>query len=655
VVSDLVPLFRASDLRVLNLECAVGNLDASGEYPGKRWVLNMFPESLSALEALGVGVAGIANNHVRDFLEAGVQSTLDAAALYGIKTVGAGPTQASAEAPVIVECKGKTIGILAYTSVDGNYVNDQYPVDGETKPSTVAAEDAWSWVPRSWGWSGGGLEISEMERRIGSAWIEFSSIEDQLSDTDKAAAWSSLTGGYPELQDWVARRGHGGAARWNNLTSPAAITALKQQVDIVLVQLHSGFQYAEAPSDPMRTSAYAAVDAGADLIVGHHPHNLQGFEYYKNKLIAWSLGNLVFDQNFLLTFPSVVLRTVWEDDRMIQARLIPLSIDNYRPVPQADETARRVLRQVADCSATGATAARGDDAIVRAMLPSVDAIPAGHVPNFEFERHTVVLTDSLPVENTFSLSIPSAQPVAVSNRGLVWGRVQARATTGLWVGRSLFPYGSFENEGTGEGTGEAPFWNLDSTYKKIVSASKFDGQHALEVDRAAYNTADVLVRPVARISLVNHRWWSDSVTPADGVAAYGIHIAVRATGEAGLAKVRLDCYHFDDTDPTIAPQSDLVRSVDFPLDVPSNGKWHEVWLDIPSDTFADSSDGKEIRAVLMNLLVSPPKVRKSSVWFDAVDFVAWRDAAKQPETWTAIDWVKTSDGSAAEVDVRALQ
>ena len=82
-------------------------------------------------------------------------------------------------------------------------------------------------------------------------------------------------------------------------------------------------------SSPVR-AAHAAIDAGADLVVGHHPHVLQGFEWYKGRLIAYSLGNFVFDQDFLSTFPSVILRTIFEGNRMIDARIIPLTIDRYR-------------------------------------------------------------------------------------------------------------------------------------------------------------------------------------------------------------------------------------------------------------------------------------------------------------------------------------
>ena len=83
----------------------------------------------------------------------------------------------------------------------------------------------------------------------------------------------------------------------------------------------------------------AAVDAGADLVIGHHPHVLQGFEYYADTLIAHSLGNFVFDQDFLLTQPSspsagqlVVLRTP------IVLRLAPISLD---PAPLFESVERR--------------------------------------------------------------------------------------------------------------------------------------------------------------------------------------------------------------------------------------------------------------------------------------------------------------------------
>ena len=68
-----------------------------------------------------------------------------------------------------------------------------------------------------------------------------------------------------------------------------------RQADIVVVSLHLGFEYQEAPNQLQVDLAHAAIDAGADLVLGHHPHVLQGIEEYRGGLIVYSLGNFLFD------------------------------------------------------------------------------------------------------------------------------------------------------------------------------------------------------------------------------------------------------------------------------------------------------------------------------------------------------------------------
>lgn len=68
----------------------------------------------------------------------------------------------------------------------------------------------------------------------------------------------------------------------------------KASVDILVVSLHWGVEYFHLPSPEQLRNARALVDSGADLVIGHHPHVLQGIERYKNGLIAYSLGNFVF-------------------------------------------------------------------------------------------------------------------------------------------------------------------------------------------------------------------------------------------------------------------------------------------------------------------------------------------------------------------------
>jgi poly-gamma-glutamate capsule biosynthesis protein CapA/YwtB (metallophosphatase superfamily) len=77
----------------------------------------------------------------------------------------------------------------------------------------------------------------------------------------------------------------------------AVIAAAKQQVDVLVVSFHWGNEYSPANAHQEKL-AHAAIDAGADIIVGHHPHVMEKVEIYKNKPIFYSLGNFIFDQYF---------------------------------------------------------------------------------------------------------------------------------------------------------------------------------------------------------------------------------------------------------------------------------------------------------------------------------------------------------------------
>lgn len=75
-----------------------------------------------------------------------------------------------------------------------------------------------------------------------------------------------------------------------------AVKQAKTKADFVIVSIHAGNEYLVAPNQTQITFAHAAIDAGAELIVGHHPHVIQTIERYRGKNIFYSLGNFVFDQ-----------------------------------------------------------------------------------------------------------------------------------------------------------------------------------------------------------------------------------------------------------------------------------------------------------------------------------------------------------------------
>jgi len=76
------------------------------------------------------------------------------------------------------------------------------------------------------------------------------------------------------------------------------IKKAKEKVDILIVSFHWGEEYQKLANERQKKLAKIAIDSGADLVIGHHPHVIQNIEKYKGKFIFYSLGNFIFDQNF---------------------------------------------------------------------------------------------------------------------------------------------------------------------------------------------------------------------------------------------------------------------------------------------------------------------------------------------------------------------
>ncbi len=74
------------------------------------------------------------------------------------------------------------------------------------------------------------------------------------------------------------------------------VSGLLKRADVVIVSMHAGVEYKPKPSQKQIEFAHAAIDAGATLVIGHHPHVVEPMEIYKGREIYYSLGNFVFDQ-----------------------------------------------------------------------------------------------------------------------------------------------------------------------------------------------------------------------------------------------------------------------------------------------------------------------------------------------------------------------
>ena len=141
------------------------------------------------------------------------------------------------------------------------------------------------------------------------------------------------------------------------------INNIRENADLIVVAMHSGSEYSLVPrpgelatledeffsptllipcTSDIRVRRLA-IDAGADLVVCHHPHIIQGFEVYNRKLIAHSLGNFCFDLDYPETYPSVILSAKINETGFYEYSVIPVYIDDYIPVRAKGELGIHIL------------------------------------------------------------------------------------------------------------------------------------------------------------------------------------------------------------------------------------------------------------------------------------------------------------------------
>ena len=111
-----------------------------------------------------------------------------------------------------------------------------------------------------------------------------------------------------------------------------AVYKKKNPSAFVICYFHWGVEYQRFPSHDQVEAARKMIDLGADMIIGHHPHVIESIQYYKGKLILYSLGNLVFDQHDPDAKEGIIAGLSVMDTN-IEVNLIPYDIRDDRPVP----------------------------------------------------------------------------------------------------------------------------------------------------------------------------------------------------------------------------------------------------------------------------------------------------------------------------------
>jgi poly-gamma-glutamate capsule biosynthesis protein CapA/YwtB (metallophosphatase superfamily) len=148
-------------------------------------------------------------------------------------------------------------------------------------------------------------------------------------DADLHAATADGAGTNPRHNDRVA----------------ADIKALRKQVDWIVVNYHWGEELAKYPGDWQMDLARFTIDQGADLVVGHHAHVLQGAEIYKGRPIVYSLGNFIFGGNSISDYDTAALKVSLKDQQM-RVEFLPVQVRGYQARVVNGQAGQQILGQI---------------------------------------------------------------------------------------------------------------------------------------------------------------------------------------------------------------------------------------------------------------------------------------------------------------------
>ncbi|HEY6008627.1 MAG TPA: CapA family protein, partial [Geobacteraceae bacterium] len=207
----------------------------------------------------------------------------------------------------------------------------------------------------------GGIGLTDTLRHLDAAGISHAGAGEDLTAARREAVLlvrgkkiAFLSYSFTEPRAFYANTRKAGTAPGHLPYIVADIGRLRPHVDYLVVSYHWGAEMASAPKPYQVTVAHRSIDAGADLVLGHHPHVLQGAERYKGGVILYSLGNFAFGTASQGAGKSVIARIIL-DDSVKEVELIPLNILNrevhFQPRPLYGKKGEEVVGHFSRISA----------------------------------------------------------------------------------------------------------------------------------------------------------------------------------------------------------------------------------------------------------------------------------------------------------------
>ncbi|WP_372731458.1 CapA family protein [Novosphingobium sp.] len=255
-LAGIAPAIAVADLAVGHLE--VPHTARGSELQGDVPAPGAPPENVAAIAGAGFHMLSLAGNHIADCGAEGIADTLALLDAAGLKGTGAGLTLAQARVPVVEERGGMKIGLLSY--------------------NCVGPEMSWATADRA------GCAYLRIDTADGVPIAPAANLERV---TDEALS-----------------------------ILEADIAALRQNTDFVMVALHKGIVHTPARLAPYeRAISHAAIDAGADVVIGHHAHIVRGIEFHRGKPIFHGLGNACVVTSALSPAQDHPARAAWAQRR----------------------------------------------------------------------------------------------------------------------------------------------------------------------------------------------------------------------------------------------------------------------------------------------------------------------------------------------------
>ncbi len=562
---------QAADVNVANLEVSYTNRGT--RHPTKSVVFRSHPENISGIQYAGVDLVTIGNNHIIDYGEIGMLDTMQGLDNLNIGYSGAGSNEYMALLPTFWTENGIRLGFLGLCNRTGRQWNYQPFLDaGFDKPGFAYL------LPRNL--------TSAINYTLPLA--DICIVQTHSGDEYETAPEpdSSLGGAY---------------------LKPVRVEAGE------IFASDSDFKFRSEPTPGERELRRLAIDLGADVLINHHPHVLQGFESYQGKLIAHSLGNFIFDLYYPETMPTLVLTLEIEKTGITGYRFTPAWINHWIPEPVSGNLQREIIDRLADYS-------RPMNALVVPLAESGEARIHLNRANVDSTTHSTTGTIPLQVSGAYSLSSP-IELIGKGNLSSITG-IDGGGTWEVRYGREILWHGGFEDEG-------ADLWEVNTSDEDLVTDLQHSGERSLRLRRYASASGQT------GTDLEKH-------LPCDPTRE---HSAV-AWFRAENARQARTMVRFYDSRYSETPLTDIDLSARFD----GTTEWVRQWrdLDTPSNAvYFELRCGHE-----------PPAEGTGFSWYDDLAFIEWEpwaDATAEqkipsPNNYRFLQ-IRGPAGSSEEVDL----